>query len=60
MGDHGVASTPWVLCIAEWVVLGRGLGEPDIATITTEVARLEGLGDILLDNNSATGRVDEP
>lgn len=60
MGNHGVAAAPWVGGIAEWVVLGGGLREPDITTVSTEVAVLESLCDILLDNNSTTGSVDQP
>jgi len=58
--NHGVASSPWVGGIAEYVVLGRRLGEPDITTIATEVAGLKSLSDILLHNNGATGGVNEP
>lgn len=58
--DHGVTATPWVLSVAERVVLGSWLREPDISTISAEVARLEGLGDIFLDNNGATSGVHEP
>jgi hypothetical protein len=60
VGNHGVTATPGVLGVAERVVLGGGLGEPDITTVSAEVARLEGLGDILLDDDGATGGVDEP
>ena len=60
VGNHGIAATPGVLGVAERVVLGGGLGEPDITTITTEVTRLEGLSDILLDNDSTASGVDEP
>jgi len=60
MRDHGVAATPWVLGVAERVVLGGGLGEPDITTVSTEVAVLERLGNILLDHNGTTGSVDQP
>lgn len=60
MGNRCVASAPWVLGIAERVVLGRGLGEPNITTVSTEVTRLEGLGDVFLDHDSAAGSVDEP
>jgi hypothetical protein len=49
-----------VLGVAERVVLGGGLGEPDITTVSAEVAGLEGLGDILLDDDGTTGGVDEP
>lgn len=60
VGHHGIATTPGVLGVAERVVLGSGLGEPDITTVAAEVARLEGLGNVLLDNDSATGGVHEP
>lgn len=60
VGNHSVTATPGVLGVAERVILGGGLGEPDITTVSTEVARLEGLGDILLDNDGTTGGVDEP
>jgi hypothetical protein len=42
------------------VVLGGGLREPDITTVSAEVAGLEGGGDILLDDDGTTGGVDEP
>ena len=58
--NHGVASTPGVGGIAERVVLGSGLGEPDVTSVAAEVAGLEGLGDVLLDDDGATGCVDEP
>lgn len=60
VGNHGVTTTPGVLGVAERVVLGSGLGEPDVTTVAAEVARLESLGDVLLDNNGTTGGVDEP
>jgi hypothetical protein len=60
VGNHGVASAPWVLGISERVVLGCWLGEPDVTAVATEVAGLEGIGDVLLDDDGATGRVDEP
>lgn len=53
-------SSPWVLGIAERVILGRGLGEPDVTTVTTEVPALESFSNVLLDNDSTTGSVDEP
>ena len=58
--NHGVTTAPWVLGVAQRVVLGRGLGEPHVTTVSAEVTALEGLGNVLLDNDSATGRVDEP
>jgi hypothetical protein len=42
------------------MVLGRRLGEPDVTTITAEVAGLEGFSDVFLDDDGATGGVDEP
>ena len=60
VGNHGIAATPGVLGVAERVVLGGGLGEPDITTVTTEVTRLEGLSNILLNNDSTASGVDEP
>lgn len=60
MGNHGVASAPWVLSVSERVVLGRWLREPDITTVATEVAGLERISNILLDDDGATGGVDEP
>jgi hypothetical protein len=60
VGNHGVASAPWVLCVAERVVLGRGLREPDVTTVATELSGLERVGDVFLDDNGATGSVDEP
>ena len=35
---HGIATTPWVLGIPQWMVLWCWLREPDITTIATEVA----------------------
>ena len=60
VGDHGVAAAEGVLGVAEDVLLGGGLGEPDVAAVAAEVAGLEGLGDVLLDDDGATGGVDEP
>lgn len=60
MGDHGIAAAEGVLGVAQRVVLGRGLGEPDVTTVATELTSLESLGDVLLDDDSTTGGVDEP
>ena len=60
VGCRGVSTAPWVLGIAERVILGCGLGEPDVTTVSTEVARLERLSDIFLHDDGATGGVDEP
>lgn len=59
VGDHGVAAAEGVLGSAQGVVLGSGLGEPDITTVASEVARLEGLGNVLLDDDGTAGSVDE-
>lgn len=37
-----------------------GLGEPNVTTVTAELAGFEGGGDVFLDDNGATGGVDEP
>jgi hypothetical protein len=57
---HGVATSEGVLGVAQWVVLWCGLREPHIATIAAQVAGLEGLGDVLLDDDSTTSSVNEP
>jgi hypothetical protein len=58
--NHGVAASPWVLGSSEWVVLGCGLREPNVTSVSVELTGLEGFGDILLDDNGATSSVDEP
>lgn len=60
MWDHGIPTAPWVLGISQRMVLGRGLREPHITAVTAEMAGLKGLSDVFLDDDSATGRVDEP
>lgn len=60
MRHHSVATAEGVLGVAQWVVLWRGLREPHVATIAAQVAGLEGLGDVLLDDDSTTSSVDEP
>jgi hypothetical protein len=60
VGNHGVSAAEGVLGVAEWVVLGCWLREPDIASVAAEVAGLEGLGDVFLDNDGASGGVDKP
>lgn len=55
------ALAEWAVgCVAERVVLGCWLREPDVTAVATELARLESLGDVLLDDDGATGGVDEP
>ena len=61
--DGGVAGGAAPVLVgggAERVVLGSGLGEPDVAAVAAELARGESLGDVLLDDDGATGGVDEP
>lgn len=60
VGDHGIATTEGVLGVAQDVVLGGGLREPHVTTVAAELARLEGVGDVLLDDNGTTSSVDEP
>ncbi len=60
MRNHGVAAAEGVLGVAEGVVLGGGLREPHITAVATKVTGLESLGDVLLDDDGATGGVYEP
>ncbi len=60
MRYSSVTSTLSVGRIAEGVVLGRWLREPDITAITAQVARFQCLGNVLLDNDGTAGGVDEP
>jgi hypothetical protein len=60
VGNHGVSATEGVLGVAEWVVLGCWLREPDVSSVTAEVAGLEGLSDVFLDDDGTSGGVDEP
>lgn len=60
VGDHGVATAKGVLGVAQDVVLGGGLGEPHVTTVAAELAGLEGVGDVLLDDDGTTSGVDEP
>ena len=38
VGDHGVSAAEGVLCVAEGVVLGCWLREPDVSSVAAEVA----------------------
>jgi hypothetical protein len=58
--NHGIATTPCVLRIAEWVVLGCWLREPHITTITTKLTGLESRRDIFLHNDGTTSSVYQP
>lgn len=57
---HSIATAPRVLSIAERVVLRSGLGEPDVTAVASQLTRLDGFGNVLLDDNGTTGSVDEP
>lgn len=57
---HGVTASPWVLGVTERVVLGCWLREPDITTVTTELAGLDGFSDVFLDDDGTTSGVNEP
>lgn len=60
VGNHCVASTPRVLGVAQGVVFGSGLREPDVTTVSPQVARLEGISNVLLDDDGTASGVDEP
>ena len=60
VGNHGIPSTEGVLGVAERVVLGCWLREPDVTSVATKVAGFQGLGDVFLDDNGAASGVDEP
>ena len=58
--DHRVAATEGVLGVAQRVLCWCWLWEPNIATVATQVARLEGFGNIFFDDDGAAGGVDQP
>ena len=58
--NHGIPALHGILGIAKRVVFGCWLWEPDVASVATEVARLESLSNILLDNDGTAGGVDKP
>ena len=61
--DGGVAGGAAPVLVgggAEGVVLGSGLGEPDVTAVAAKLAGGKSLGDVLLDDDGATGGVDEP
>ncbi|KAI7506170.1 Formate [Hortaea werneckii] len=62
VGDGRVAALAEgaVGCVAERVVLGCWLREPDVTAVATELARLESISNVLLNDDGATGGVDEP
>jgi hypothetical protein len=60
MRHHGISTAHGVLCVAERMLLGRWLWEPDVTAVAVQVTRLQGLGDVFLDNDGAAGGVDKP
>ena len=60
MGNHSVSAAPLVLCGSEWVIAWCWLWEPNVTTVTVELAALERLGNVLLDDDGASGSVNEP
>jgi len=60
MGNHSVATAPWVLGISERMILGGGLREPHITAVAVEMAGFQGLGNVFLDHDGTTSGVDEP
>ena len=60
MRHHRVTAAHGILSITKRVVFRRWLWEPDVASVATEMARLERFGNILLHNDGATGGIDEP
>jgi hypothetical protein len=56
----GVASAPWMLGVAKWVILWSWLWEPHITTVATKLSALQCLCYVLLHNDGATGGVDKP
>lgn len=59
MGRHGISTSRRVESIAEWVILGGRLREPDVSSVSGKLAGFEGLGDVFFDNDGTTGGVDE-
>ena len=56
---HGVAPARRVLGCSERMVGRRRLWEPHVAAVAVEMARAQGFGDVFLDDNTASGGVDE-
>lgn len=57
---RSVASALGIGCVAERMLLGCWLGVPDVASVASEVARLEGFRHVFLDHNGTAGGVDKP
>ena len=56
---HGVAAARRVLGRSERMVARRRLWEPHVAAVAVEMARAQGFGDVFLDDDTASGGVDE-
>jgi hypothetical protein len=59
MWHYTVTTLYGVLCVSKRVLLGSGLREPDVTAIAVEVAGLESLSGVLLNDDGAAGGVDE-
>ncbi len=60
VGHHGVSTAKGVLGVAENVVFGCWLREPDVSAVAAKVAALEGLSNVFLDDDGTTSGVNEP
>ncbi len=58
--NHAISASHCILSSPEWVILWCGLWEPDISTISVQMARGESLSDVLLHDDGAAGSVDQP
>lgn len=59
MRNHGVAAPERILGGTQGMIGLCRLGEPDVATVTGEVAGLERGGDVCLLNDGSASSVDE-
>jgi hypothetical protein len=59
VGNHAIAALHGVLGVAQGMVLGCGLREPDVAAVAVQVAGFEGFGYVFFDDDGAAGCVDE-
>lgn len=60
MRHHRITSSVGVLGVSEWVVLGCGLWEPDVAAVAAEVAGGQSGRDVFFYYYRAAGCIDEP
>jgi hypothetical protein len=59
-GSHGVSPAVLVSHGSPGVVFGGRLGKPDVSAVCSDLARLEGFGNVLGDADGSSGGVDEP